>query len=326
MTLPSSQSRVRALRVRPVRLSSWPVFGSRIQWGSFFPDVILSLLLIVVFVDIHHLSSCQLVRICYVMEWITTSEFAELAGISHQTAWRVIRASPTENKVKTGKFLLIEKSHAINWIDERKANYCITPDKIGKLIRRSGSYVRKILEMNPPSFVKRQKNRRWLILRGPEFDAWIEIQKNKLKPRLKKELISGVGSGILNIHGVLLRFERWTRKVGGCEGILTWPEEIQRDFLEGTIEIAQLRLNIIKHLGCNKNFSESEITDSENDYSLALQSWKEGESSSAIVAMRKTRPNSSLIHAAEKEGMGGITRQTMINARKLAIGTSPKIK
>ena len=260
------------------------------------------------------------------MECITTSEFAELAGISHQTAWRVIRASPTENKVKTGKFLLIQKSHAISWIEKRKASYCITPDEIGKLIKRSGSYVRKILEMNPPSFVKRQKNRRWLILRGPEFDTWIEIQKNKLKAKLKKEQISGAGSGILNNHGILNRFDRWLSKVGGCEGILTWPEEIQREFLEDTIEIAQLRLNIIKHLGCNKNFSESEITDSENDYSLAIQSWKEGESSSATVAMRKTRPNSSLIHAAEKEAMGGITRQTMINARKLAIGTSPKIK
>ncbi len=143
-----------------------------------------------------------------------------------------------------------------------------------------------------------------------------KMQKNKLKPRLKKELISGMGSGILNYHGILNRFDRWLSKVGGCEGILTWPEEIQRKLLEDTIEIAQLRLNIIKQLGCNKKFSESEITDSKNDYSPAIQSCKEGESSCATVAMRKTRPNLSLIHAAKKEALGGITRQTIINARE----------
>ena len=53
-------------------------------------------------------------------------------------------------------------------------------------------------------------------------------------------MMSGQGSGILNYHGVLNRWERWEKKVGGEEGILSWPPETLERWVEDLAPIARL--------------------------------------------------------------------------------------
>lgn len=66
------------------------------------------------------------------------------------------------------------------------------------------------------------------------------IEANKVLTKEQIEMMSGQGSGILNYHGVLNRWERWEKKVGGEEGILSWPTDTLERWIEDVAPIAKL--------------------------------------------------------------------------------------
>jgi hypothetical protein len=66
------------------------------------------------------------------------------------------------------------------------------------------------------------------------------IEAGKVLTKEQIEMMSGQGSGILNYHGVLNRWERWEKKVGGEEGILSWPADALERWVEDVAPIAQL--------------------------------------------------------------------------------------
>ena len=66
------------------------------------------------------------------------------------------------------------------------------------------------------------------------------IEAKRVLTKEEIEMMSGQGSGILNYHGVLNRWERWEKKVGGEEGILSWPPETLERWIEDVAPIARL--------------------------------------------------------------------------------------
>lgn len=66
------------------------------------------------------------------------------------------------------------------------------------------------------------------------------IEAGKVLTKEQIEMMSGAGSGILNYHGVLTRWERWEKKVGGEEGILSWPKPTLERWVEDVKPIAEL--------------------------------------------------------------------------------------
>jgi hypothetical protein len=54
------------------------------------------------------------------------------------------------------------------------------------------------------------------------------------------EMMRGQGSGILNYLGVLNGWERWERKVGDQEGILSWPADTLERWVEDVKPIAEM--------------------------------------------------------------------------------------
>lgn len=88
------------------------------------------------------------------------------------------------------------------------------------------------------------EQRRWLDLAvkhkmtGLVLKRSIEAKKVLTKEQI--EMMSGQGSGILNYHGVLTRWERWEKKVGGEEGILSWPADTLERWVEDVAPIAKL--------------------------------------------------------------------------------------
>jgi hypothetical protein len=54
------------------------------------------------------------------------------------------------------------------------------------------------------------------------------------------EMMSGQGSGILSYQGMLNRWDRWEKKVGGKEAILSWPIDTLERWIEDVAPIAKL--------------------------------------------------------------------------------------
>jgi hypothetical protein len=66
------------------------------------------------------------------------------------------------------------------------------------------------------------------------------IEAKRVLTKEEIEMMSGQGSGILNYHGVLNRWDRWEKKVGGEEGILSWPTDTLERWIEDVAPIAKL--------------------------------------------------------------------------------------
>ena len=145
---------------------------------------------------------------------------------------------------------MIKRSQAITLAEEKleRRLSSTTPDEIGKKIKRSGAYVRKVFSQTRPSFASQLANGRWIIQDSPEFEAWIGLEKIKGERIQRKNIKSGKQSVILSYHGFITDFKRWQNKVGGLDGPLKWEAHHQIRFIEETIEIARQRHHIIKNL------------------------------------------------------------------------------
>ena len=62
-----------------------------------------------------------------------------------------------------------------------------------------------------------------------ELKRSIEAGKVLKKGEIAK--LSGRGSGIINYHGIVNQWERWANKVGGADGIKSWPTETLEKWL-----------------------------------------------------------------------------------------------
>lgn len=74
------------------------------------------------------------------------------------------------------------------------------------------------------------------------------IEAKRVLTKEQIEMMSGQGSGILNYHGVLNRWERWEKKVGGEEGILSWPADTLERWVEDVAPIAKLHDKAVEKL------------------------------------------------------------------------------
>jgi hypothetical protein len=52
------------------------------------------------------------------------------------------------------------------------------------------------------------------------------IEAGRVLKREQINELSGRNSGIVNYHGIINEWDRWRNKVGGREGILSWPTDI----------------------------------------------------------------------------------------------------
>jgi hypothetical protein len=74
------------------------------------------------------------------------------------------------------------------------------------------------------------------------------IEAGRVLTKEQIEIMSGQGSGILNYHGMLNRWERWKKKVGGEEGILSWPIDTLERWIEDVAPIAELHEKAVAKL------------------------------------------------------------------------------
>jgi hypothetical protein len=74
------------------------------------------------------------------------------------------------------------------------------------------------------------------------------IEAGRVLTKEQIEMMSGQGSGILNYHGMLNRWERWKKKVGGEEGILSWPIDTLERWIEDVAPIAELHEKVVAKL------------------------------------------------------------------------------
>lgn len=58
------------------------------------------------------------------------------------------------------------------------------------------------------------------------------VEAGRLLTEVELQNLTGAGSGILNYHGILTSWQRWEKKVGGSEAILSWPAPVRRRWLE----------------------------------------------------------------------------------------------
>ena len=75
------------------------------------------------------------------------------------------------------------------------------------------------------------------------------IEAGKVLTKDQIEMMSGAGSGILNYHGILTNWQRWEKKVGGEDAILSWPRDVLQRWYEDVkplgdlIDKAEVKLN-----------------------------------------------------------------------------------
>lgn len=83
------------------------------------------------------------------------------------------------------------------------------------------------------------------------------LSANELKHSIEKgtvvrqsaiDKLSGTGSGVITIQGVIFGLRRWEKKVGGEETILMWPPEQRRQVLDELKPISDLARKIEESL------------------------------------------------------------------------------
>jgi len=74
------------------------------------------------------------------------------------------------------------------------------------------------------------------------------IEAGRVLTKEQIEMMSGHGSGILNYQGMLNRWERWKKNVGGDEGILSWPIDTLERWIEDVAPIAELHEKAVAKL------------------------------------------------------------------------------
>ena len=161
---------------------------------------------------------------------------------------------------------MIKRSQAIKLAEEKleRRLSSTTPDEAGKIIKRSGAYVRKVFSQTCPSFASQLENGRWIIQDCPEYQAWIGLEKIKGERIQHKNIESVNKSGIPTYHDVVTYFSRWQKNIGGINAPLKWPHSYQIEFIEKTINIAIQRHIIINNLSkLGLLDSPSELTESE---------------------------------------------------------------
>jgi hypothetical protein len=98
--------------------------------------------------------------------------------------------------------------------------------------------------------IEREEQVRWLDKAVKHKLSGFELKRSIEAGRVLKkkdiEQISGQKSGIINYHGILTDWKRWANKVGGDEGILTWPKDVQDRWLEDTRPIVELRSRVLE--------------------------------------------------------------------------------
>lgn len=82
------------------------------------------------------------------------------------------------------------------------------------------------------------------------FELKKSIESGKVIKRPEIDQSSGRNSGITNIEGITLQFERWERQVGGEEKILhDWDRELKERWLEKVRPIIELANKVQESLG-----------------------------------------------------------------------------
>jgi hypothetical protein len=85
---------------------------------------------------------------------------------------------------------------------------------------------------------------RWLDLAIKEKLSALELQRSIEAGRILRKAdiaaMSGSGSGVFTYQGILTSFDRWCRKVGGDEKILSWDAEQKRRWLTDMSAVLQL--------------------------------------------------------------------------------------
>jgi hypothetical protein len=204
-----------------------------------FPLPVLS------FVFIYLVARSQLVRYGHAMNLISTAEFARLAGIRPETAWRVADSGALPSAQRVGKLWKISRADCLKWIESRPPKSAITPESTAKQIGCSGAHVRALLEKGKFSFAKRRPNRRWILADSEEYRWWISDQKRYAARRKKAAMVSGRNSGIPSYQGILQAWQRWEKKVGGALGITNWPPDVQEQWLDDMRPVAELINRVI---------------------------------------------------------------------------------
>lgn len=99
------------------------------------------------------------------------------------------------------------------------------------------------------SNLEREDQTKWLALAVKHdltgFELKRSIEAGKVLKKEQIEMISGQGSGILNYQGILTDWKRWESKIGGDDGILSWPGHLQDRWIEDTRPIVELRDRVI---------------------------------------------------------------------------------
>lgn len=78
------------------------------------------------------------------------------------------------------------------------------------------------------------------------FELKRSIEAGKVLKKEQIDMLSGKNSGILTYQGILTDWKRWTSKVGGDDGILSWPGHLQDRWLEDTRPIVDLRERVLE--------------------------------------------------------------------------------
>ncbi len=99
-----------------------------------------------------------------------------------------------------------------------------------------------ILAKGLPSAMKEQA--RWAAIAKKNALTPIElkrsIEKGEVVKQAEIERTSGQNSGLPNIEGLAMTFQRWTKQVGGEENILKQPDDWKRKFLDEVHPIVEL--------------------------------------------------------------------------------------
>jgi hypothetical protein len=99
-----------------------------------------------------------------------------------------------------------------------------------------------ILAKGLPSATKEQG--RWAAIAKKESLTPIElkrsIEKGEVVKQAEIERTSGQNSGVPNIEGLAMTFQRWTKQVGGEDVVLRQPDDWKRKFLDEVHPIVEL--------------------------------------------------------------------------------------
>ena len=84
---------------------------------------------------------------------------------------------------------------------------------------------------------------KWLAAAEKNALSALELKRSIEAGRVltKEEIaeLSGKGSGIVNYHGIVNQWSRWSSKVGGVHGITSWPTPVLRQWLSDVSPIVE---------------------------------------------------------------------------------------